>query len=82
MNPVPATRKIKASQKFEAFFIAKILSKESIKQLNKDLSSLKLQGGKTGKENLIELGIFNTNSRLMNKDKLIEVLTTIRENRN
>ncbi len=58
-----------------------ILSEEHIKQLNKDLSNFNSQDGKTGEECLIELGIFNANSRSLNNGILKETLVTIRKNR-
>ncbi len=59
----------------------RIISKENIKQLNKDLSSLNSQVGKTGEDSLIELGVFDANSRSLNTGRLKEVLTLVCDNR-
>ena len=58
-----------------------ILSTENIKKLKKDLSFLQPQNGKTGKENLIELGVYDVGSRSLDKEKFREILKRIRENR-
>jgi hypothetical protein len=57
----------------------KILSEENIQQLKKDLSFLNPQNGKTGQENLIDLGIFDVESQSLVKEKLKEVLTILRK---
>ncbi len=60
---------------------SRILSEENIKQLKKDLSKLNPENGKTGQENLIELGIYDVASQSINKTRLVEVLKFIHENR-
>ena len=52
----------------------KILSEENIKQLDKDLSILNPDNGKTGEENLIALGVFDINSQSLDKDKFRKIL--------
>jgi len=59
----------------------RILSEENIKQLKKDLSALTPKNGKTGQENLVELGVFDVASQSLDKGKLKKVLELVRENR-
>lgn len=58
----------------------KILSAENIKELKEDLSFLQPKNGKTGQENLIELGVFDVGSQSLDKGKFREILKLIREN--
>ena len=61
---------------------AKILSKENINQLNKDLSLLtSVRNGKSAKEKLIDLGVFDITSQSLDKIKFRGILKTICENR-
>ena len=61
---------------------SKILSENNILQLNKDLSRLtSVQNGKSSKEKLIDLGIFDIQSQSLDKSKFREILKFIRENR-
>ena len=59
----------------------RILSEESIKQVKKDLSQLTEFSGKSPKECLIELGIYDIQSRSLNKSNFRGILNEIRENR-
>jgi len=59
----------------------RILSEENIKHLKKDLSVLTPKNGKTGQENLIELGVFDVDSQSLDKGKLKKTLELTRENR-
>lgn len=60
----------------------KILSGENIAKLRKDLSFLNPENGKTGLENLIELGVWDVEKRELNHIQLLEVLKKIRQNGN
>ena len=60
----------------------KILSENEITQLKKDLSVLSDKySGKTGRECLVELGIYDVASQNVNKTQLKKALQFIRENR-
>jgi hypothetical protein len=59
---------------------AKILSEENIQQLKKDLSFLNPQNGKTGQENLIELGVFDVGSQSLDRVRLKKSLEFVRDN--
>jgi len=57
------------------------LSEENIKQLTKDLSFLNPKNGKSGRENLIELGVWDVGEQGLDKEKLKRNLKIIHENR-
>lgn len=59
----------------------RILSEQTIKQLTKDLALLTSAPTLTGRECLIELGIYNLASQSVNKMRLKNILKFIRENR-
>jgi len=60
---------------------SKIITEENIKQLNTDLARLTSIPAKTGKECLIEFGVFDIVSQSLSQKRLLEVLGHIRENR-
>ena len=61
---------------------SRILSEKDFAQLKKDLSHLTdKDSGKTGRECLVELGLYNVASQNVNKTKLKKALRFIRENR-
>lgn len=59
----------------------RILSEQTIKQLTTDLALLTSAPTLTGRECLIELGIYNLASQSVNKMRLKKILKFIRENR-
>ncbi len=64
------------------FHDSQILSEENILQLREDISRLcGSQKGKSGRDNLIALKIFDIKEDKLNKEKLREVLEFIKENR-
>ena len=53
---------------------SRILSEDHVKQLKKDLMFLKPQGGKSPKEHLIDLGVYDVSSQSLDKHKLKKIL--------
>jgi len=58
----------------------KILSEENIKKLKKDLQFLKHKGGKSPKEYLIELGIYDVGSQSLDREEFKKRLELIKDN--
>jgi len=58
----------------------KVLSEENIKKLKKDLQFLKHKGGKSPKEYLIELGVYDVASQSLDREEFKKRLELIKDN--